>query len=60
MFARMLYDVGITSIKTLRACTAEDVIRIYEEHTLKKADFGVNEIQFSLDVALALDIAVEI
>jgi predicted RecB family nuclease len=60
VFARMLYDVGITSIEALRAYTAEEVIRIYEEKTQKKADFGVNEIQFSLDLAQTLDIAVEL
>jgi hypothetical protein len=35
--------------------TAEDFIRIYEERTQKKADFGVGEIQFSLELAQELD-----
>lgn len=54
-FARMIYDVGIRSIKTFIEYTAEDFIGIYEEHTQKKADFGVNEIQFSLELAKELD-----
>jgi hypothetical protein len=60
VFARMFYDVGIKTIKELIGFKAEDVIRIYEEKTQKKADFGINEIQFSLELAKELDIAVEI
>jgi len=60
VFARMIYDVGIKSIKEFIKYTAEDFIRIYEEKNQKKADFGVNEIQFSLELARELDIAVEI
>lgn len=59
VFARMIYDVGIKSIKAFIKHTAEDFIRIYEEQTQKKADFGVGEIQFSLDLAKELAIAVE-
>ncbi|MDM8528254.1 DUF4332 domain-containing protein [Anaerolineales bacterium HSG24] len=60
VFARMIYDVGIKSVKEFVECTAEDFIRIYEEKEQKKADFGINEIQFSLDLAKELDIAVEL
>jgi len=60
VFARMIYDIGIRSIKEFVECTAEDFIRIYEEQTQKKADFGVGEIQFSLELAKELDIVVEI
>ncbi len=60
VFARMIYDVGIKSIKAFIEFTAEDFIRIYEEKNQKKADFGVNEIQFSLELARELDIAIEI
>jgi hypothetical protein len=59
VFARMLYDVGIKSVKEFIENTAEDFIRIYEEQTQKKADFGVGEIEFSLELAKELDIAVE-
>ena len=60
VFARLIYDVGIKSIKAFIEYTAEDFIRIYEEKNQKKADFGANEIQFSLELAKELDIAVEI
>ncbi|MCJ7535434.1 MAG: DUF4332 domain-containing protein [Anaerolineales bacterium] len=60
VFARMFFDVGIKSIKEFVENTAEESIRIYEEKEQKKADFGVNEIQFSLDLAKELDVAVEI
>jgi nucleotidyltransferase/DNA polymerase involved in DNA repair len=59
-FARMLYDLGIKTIGAFVSTTAEEVIRLYERETGKKADFGVNEINFSLALARELDIAVEI
>ena len=40
--------------------TAEEIVRTYEEIEKKKADFGENEIQFSLELARELDIAVEV
>jgi hypothetical protein len=60
VFASMIYDVGIKTIKELVAYSAEDIIRIYEENSMKTADFGVNEIQFSLDLAKELEVSVEI
>jgi hypothetical protein len=60
VFARLIYDVGIKTIKEFVEYTAEDFIRMYEEKEQKKADFGINEIQFSLDLAKELDIAIEI
>ena len=60
VFARMIYDVGIHSVKKFINYTAEDFIRIYEEQTQKKADFGIAEIQFSLELARELDIAIDI
>jgi len=59
VFARMMYGVGIKSVKKFIEYTADDFIRIYEEQTQKKADFGVCEIEFSLELAKELDIAVE-
>ena len=55
----MIYDVGIKSINEFIKYSAEDFIRIYEEKNQKKADFGVNEIQFSLELARELDKAAE-
>jgi hypothetical protein len=60
IFARMLFDVGIKTIKDFVRYSAEDVIRIYEENSEKTADFGVNEIQFSLDLAIELETPVEV
>jgi len=60
VFARMIYDVGIRTIQEFVEITAEEFIRIYEEKEQKKADFGINEIRFSLELAKELDIAVEI
>jgi len=55
VFARLIYDVGIRSVKEFVEYTARDFIRIYEEQTQKKADFGVGEIQFSLELAKELN-----
>jgi nucleotidyltransferase/DNA polymerase involved in DNA repair len=59
VFARMIYDVGVKSIKEFIEYTAEDLIRIYEEKKQKKADFGVNEIQFSLELAKELELVID-
>lgn len=59
-YARMIYDMGIKTIKEFVEKTAKDFIRIYEETTQKKADFGTNEIQFSIELAKELDIMVEL
>jgi predicted flap endonuclease-1-like 5' DNA nuclease len=59
-FARMIYDMGIRTIQEFVEKTAEDFIEIYEEKTKKKADFGTNEIQFSIELAKDLDILVEL
>ncbi|KAA3661534.1 MAG: DUF4332 domain-containing protein [Chloroflexi bacterium] len=60
MFARIIFDVGIKSIQEFISYTAEDFINIYEEQTGKKADFGLKDIEFSLDLAKELEIAVEL
>lgn len=60
VFARIIYDVSIHSIGEFAKHTAEDFIEIYEKETGKKADFGVNEIEFSLELAKELEIAVEL
>jgi nucleotidyltransferase/DNA polymerase involved in DNA repair len=60
VFARMIYDLGITSIKSFIDVSADEFVRIYEEQTQKKADFGTNEIEFSLILAKELDIAVDL
>ena len=60
VFARIIYDVGIHSIRKFTQHTAEEFIAIYEKETGKKADFGVGEIEFSLLLAKELDIAVDL
>ena len=60
IFARMIYDVGVKTVKDFIENTAEEFIKIYEEKEQKKADFGVGEIQFSLQLAKELDIGIEI
>lgn len=59
-YARMIYDMGIKTIQEFVGKTAGDFIRVYEQQTQKKADFGTNEIQFSIELAKELDIVVEL
>ena len=51
VFARIIYDVGIDSVKAFVKNSAEEFIRIYEKKTQKKADFGTNDINFSIEPA---------
>jgi nucleotidyltransferase/DNA polymerase involved in DNA repair len=60
VFARMIYDLGITSILSFIQVSADEFIRIYEEQAQKKADFGTNEIEFSLILAKELELAVDV
>ena len=60
VFAHMIYNLGIQSIKEFIEITADEFIRIYEEKTKKKADFGINEIQFSLELAKDLEQIIEV
>ncbi len=55
VFARIIYDVGIKSVKTFVKYSAQEFIRIYENKTQKKADFGVNDINFSIELAKELE-----
>ncbi len=59
VFARMLYDVGVHTIQDFITHSAAEIIAIYEEQTGKKADFSTGEIEFSLELAKALHITVE-
>jgi hypothetical protein len=59
VFARLIYDVGVKSLREFVRFTAKDFIEIYEEQTSKKADFGLSEIEFSLELAKELEIIVE-
>jgi len=55
VFARIIFDVGIKSVKTFVKYKAEDFINIYENKTQKKADFGINDIRFSIELAKELE-----
>jgi len=55
VFARIIYDVGVTSVEAFKVLTARTFIQIYEGKMNKKADFGENEISFSIELAKDLD-----
>ncbi len=54
VFARMIFDVGITSVERFISYSGEEFIEIYETKTKKKADFGENDINFSIELAKEL------
>ena len=54
VFARIIYDVGINSVKGLIKYSAKEFITIYENKTHKKADFGEGDINFSIEIAKEL------
>lgn len=54
VFARLLYDIGIKDLKHLLSIKPEKIVKIYEEKTGKKADFGVNDLKLTLDIAKEL------
>ena len=56
VFARMIYDVGVQSVRKFVQYSANEFINIYEAQTQKKADFGINEIEFSLILARDLEV----
>ncbi len=53
-FARIIFDIGITSISDFIKHKGEYFIKIYEDKTSKKADFSAAEIDFSIDIAKEL------
>ncbi len=55
VFARIIYDVGVRSVETFKGMTAKSFIQIYEDKMNKKADFGENDISFSIELANQLD-----
>jgi len=60
VFARILYDSGIHSIRELKSYTAEEVIMLYEDTFQQKADFSLRDMNFSLEIARSLDIGVDL
>jgi len=59
VFARMIYDVGVQSVHEFAQYSASEFVTIYEAQTQKKADFGINEIEFSLILARDLEVVVD-
>ena len=59
VFARMLYNIGIDSVKSFIHHSAEDIIKIYEEINKNKADFTLSDIQFTLEMARELELIIE-
>ncbi len=55
VFARIIYNIGIDSVKSLLRYSPEEVVGIYEEQTNKKADFTVHDIRFTLEMARELE-----
>lgn len=55
VFARIIYDVGIKSVIDFAKYKGEEFISIYEKETHKKADFSVNDINFSIELAKELN-----
>ncbi len=53
-FAKIIYDVGITSAKTFVTISGEEFINIYEKKLNKKADFSISDIDFSIELAKEL------
>lgn len=60
VFARMFYDLGIRTVKEVQEYKPEEIVEIYQQETGLKADFNAADIQFSLDLARALDLAVDL
>lgn len=54
VFARILYDIGIVSLKDLISKKPQKIVDIYEKQTGKKADFSMNDIKLTIDVAKQL------
>jgi predicted flap endonuclease-1-like 5' DNA nuclease len=55
VFARILYDSGINSVNVFVDYSAQEIINIYENVTKRRADFTLDDIQFSLDIAKHLE-----
>ena len=60
VFARILYDTGIHSIRELIAYSPEEIIKLYEDKFKQKADFSLRDMKFSLEIARELHLGVEL
>jgi len=55
VFARLLCDLGIDSVKAFVRLKPREVIALYEKENQKKADFTESDIKFTLELAVVLD-----
>ena len=60
VFARILYDTGIHSIRELIKHSPEEIIQLYEDKFKQKADFSLRDMKFSLEIARELHLGVEL
>ena len=58
VFARILYNIGIDWVKSFIHHSAEEIVKIYKDINKKKADFTMNDIQFTLEMARELDLII--
>lgn len=54
VFARMIYDTGVTSVAEFVKYSGSEFVALYEKVTGKKADFSSADINFSLEIAREL------
>ena len=60
VFARILYDTGIHSIRELIKYSPEEIIQFYEDKFKQKADFSLRDMKFSLEIARELHLGLEL
>lgn len=54
-FARIIFDSGVKSVKEFKTYTGEQFIKFYEDSTGKRADFTIDDINFSIEIAKMID-----
>lgn len=59
VFAKVLYDTGIHSIRELVNFSPEEIIQLYEDKFHQKADFSLRDMNFSLEIAKSLKLGVD-
>jgi len=60
VFARILYDTGIHSIRELIKYSPEEIIQLYENKFKQKADFSLRDMKFCLEIARELHLGFEL
>ncbi len=60
VFARILYDTGIHSIRELIKYSPKEIIQLYEDKFKQKADFSLRDMKFCLEIARELHLGFEL